>query len=198
MYMAQLPCMGVVVLPFMGFLFSGWENKHSSCHHAAISSTNLRKPTSLTYIYLKAFATNFHRLWCFWKGSKVEALSFRWNGPEINQIRATGGWPGRTDIMETPKDSWLEGENDPFSGSMSGFPEVVGIWVERSSTGWDLNLSFEIHSFPKEITLVTSKWTRRSTKKAGATSFAALKSRLLVLPVSRWPASDECSSWKWS
>jgi len=30
-------------------------------------------------------------------------------------------------MLETPKDSWLEGENDPFSGSMLGFPEVVGI-----------------------------------------------------------------------
>lgn len=161
MYMAWLPCMWVVVLPFMGFLFSGWEKKHSSCHHAAISSTNLRKPTSVTYIW-KHLQRTSTGCGVFGKVARLRPFSsFKRPRNQPDTCYRGLAWTDRyrcwvqiqrfqkEEMLETPKDSWLEGENDPFSGSMLGFPEVVGIWVERSSTCWDLNLSFWNTFFPE-------------------------------------------------
>lgn len=161
MYMAWLPCMWVVVLPFMGFLFSGWEKKHSSCHHAAISSTNLRKPTSVTYIW-KHLQRTSTGCGVFGKVARLRPFSsFKRPRNQPDTCYRGLAWTDRyrcwvqiqrfqkEEMLETPKDSWLEGESDPFSGSMLGFPEVVGIWVERSSTCWDLNLSFWNTFFPE-------------------------------------------------
>lgn len=51
-----------------------------SCSH----QQHKPEKTHLLDLYLKAFATKIHRLWCFFKGSKVEARFFRLNDPGIN------------------------------------------------------------------------------------------------------------------